>query len=110
MFRRREDGDSVSIDEHAITRLRVDGTEESVRWADLREVSIITTDTRPGQENLYFVLIGADGKSGCAVPRSAFGADVLLERLKKLPGFDDASADKALASAGNARFVLWKRS
>lgn len=95
MFRRREDGDSVSIDEHAITRLRVDGTEESVRWADLREVSIITTDTRPGQENLYFVLIGAD---------------VLLERLKKLPGFDDASADKALASAGNARFVLWKRS
>lgn len=110
LFRRPEDGETVTVDESAVTRLRVDGKTESVRWDDLREVSIITTDKGPAEEDLYFVLIGADGKSGCAVPQSAAGCDALLRRLQTLPGFDNEAAIKAMASTGNARFLLWKKS
>lgn len=76
----------MSVTDEAVTHTRPDGVQETVRWEELGEVSIVTTDQGPFQKDVFFVLISSDGKSGCAVPQSSAGQDRLLERLHELPG------------------------
>ena len=102
--------DQVSFTDDAITRIRPDGIVESIRWDVLCEVGILTTDDGPLQEDVFFLLIASDGKSGCVVPQGAEGCDHLLERLQKLPGFDNEAVIKAMGSTAHAKFVCWKRS
>ncbi len=102
--------DRVAFNEDAVTRARPDGAEETIRWADLHEVGILTTDEGPLEEDVFFLLMAADGKSGCCVPQSADGSEELFERLQQLPGFDNEAVFKAMGSTAKARFVCWKRS
>jgi len=108
-FRRRDEADTVTFDDMRVVRTRPDGVAESLKWDDLGEVGILTTEEGPGKEDFFFVLLSLDGKRGCAIPQGAAGADKLLARLQLLPGFDHAKVAAASASAGNARFVCWKR-
>jgi hypothetical protein len=108
-LRRRRKPERVVITESAVTRTRPDGVEESIQLGDLSEVGILTTDEGPWQEDVYFLLIGSDGKSGCVVPQSAEGCDKLLSYLQKLPGFNNEAVIKAMGSTTNAKFVCWKR-
>jgi hypothetical protein len=101
--------DRVSFTDDAVTRVRPDGVEETIRWDDLHEVGILTTDEGPTQEDVFFLLIAANGKSGCAIPQSSDGSKQLLERLQQLPGFDNAAVIKAMGSTSNGKFVCWKR-
>ena len=101
--------DRVSVTPELVVRFRPDGVQESVRWDDLAEVGIITTDEGPWFEDVFWLLIGSDGKSGCAVPQGAEGMDLLLEALQKLPGFDNRAVIEAMGSTSNARFVCWKK-
>ena len=50
----------VVVTEDAVTRIRPDGVHESVQWADLVEVGIITTDEGPFSEDVFWVLLAAD--------------------------------------------------
>lgn len=111
IFRRRKacQPDRVSFTDEVVSRVRPDGVEERIRWSELHEVGILTTDEGPMQEDVFFLLIAADGKSGCVVPQGAEGCEDLLERLQKLPGFDNEAVIKAMGSASNAKFVCWKR-
>lgn len=111
IFRRREarPPDRVSFTDEVVSRIRADGVEERIRWDDLHEVGILTTDDGPMREDVFFVLISADGKSGCAVPQGAEGCEQLLARLQQLPGFDNEAVIKAMGSSCNAKFVCWKR-
>lgn len=110
-FRRRKliKEDQITITEDGVSRVRPDGVEEKIRWDDLHEVSVLTTDEVPWQEDVYFLLIGADGKAGCAVPQSSKGCDQLLKRLQELPGFDNEAVIRAMGSTSDAKFVCWKR-
>ena len=101
--------DRVSFTDDVVTRVRPDGVQETIRWDELYEVEIITTDEGPRQEDVFFLLIASDGKSGCAVPQSSEGSKQLLERLQKLPGFDNEAVISAMGSTSMARFVCWKR-
>jgi hypothetical protein len=101
--------DRVTFTDDAVTRVGPDGVAETIRWDELHEVGILTTDEGPWREDVYFMLIAADGKSGCAVPQSADGTNQLLERLQQLPGFDNEAVIRAMGSTSNARFVCWKR-
>jgi hypothetical protein len=83
---------------------------EKVRRDDLQEVTILTTDHGPFVEDVFFLLIGPDEKSGCVIPQEAQGSEQLLTRLQKLPGFDDEAVCKAMISTSNAKFLCWKRS
>jgi hypothetical protein len=111
-FRRRKarQPDRVSFTDEAVTRVRPDGVEEKIRWDELHEVGILTTDEGPFQEDVFFLLIASDGKSGCVVPQGAEGSSQLIERLQKLPGFDNEAVIKAMGSTSNAKFLCWKRS
>jgi hypothetical protein len=108
-LRRKRQADRVSITPEVVTRFRPDGVQETVRWADLAEVGIITTDEGPWSEDVFWLLVGCDGKSGCAVPQCAEGSKELLEVLQKLPGFDNEAVIEAMGSTSNAKFTCWKR-
>ena len=108
-LRRKRQPERVVLTDSSVTRFRPDGTQESVRWDDLVEVGIVTTDAGPWLEDVFWLLSASDGKTGCAVPQEAEGADKLLEALQKLPGFDNETVIKAMGSTSNARFVCWRR-
>jgi hypothetical protein len=108
-LRRKRKPDRVSVTPEVVTRFRPDGVREAVRWDDLAEVGIVTTDEGPWSEDVFWLLIGSDGRSGCAVPQGADGANELLVALQKLPGFDNQAVIEAMGSTSNAKFLCWKR-
>lgn len=108
-FRRRKQIDRVIVTGDSVTRFRPDGVQESVRWDDLVEVGILTTDEGPWSEDVFWLLLASDLKSGCAVPQGAEGADKLLEVLQRLPGFDNEAVIKAMGSTSDAKFVCWRK-
>jgi hypothetical protein len=79
----------------------------SVKWQDLYEVGIVTTDPGPVAEDLYWVLVGQ--ASSCIVPGTSVGCDRLLARLQKLPDFDNLQVIRAMSSTSQGRFVCWRR-
>jgi len=98
----------VHIDDHGVRRDLAGGKVEQVTWDDLQEVSILTTGDGPFAEDVFFVLAGQEGR-GCVVPQSAPEGGRLLERLQRLPGFDNEAVIRAMASVEDARFVCWRR-
>jgi hypothetical protein len=97
----------VSFDDERIVRTLPDGTQEWVRWDDLQEVSILTTDEGPFIDDVFWILSGS--ATGCAIPSECDGMDTLLARLQTLPGFDNEAVIAAMASVQNARFACWRR-
>ena len=107
---RKRQGERIVITDDSVIRFRPDGVQESIRWDDLGEVCILTTDEGPWSEDVFWVLTASDGKSGCTVPQFAEGADKLLEALQELPGFDNEAVIKAMGSTSNAKVFCWRKS
>jgi hypothetical protein len=62
---RRREVETVQIDDVGI--LRVEGSvREEVRWDPVTEIKIITTNAGPYGEDVFFIMVGSDGK-GCLV-------------------------------------------
>jgi hypothetical protein len=61
----------VSFDDERIVRTLPDGTQEWVRWDDLQEVSILTTDEGPFIDDVFWILSGS--ATGCAIPSECDG-------------------------------------
>jgi hypothetical protein len=78
-----------------------------VRWSDLQVVFIQTTDAGPAVDDVFWVL-GA-GESGCVVPSEADGMSLLVERLQRLPNFDNSAVIQAMSCSENREFLCWKR-
>jgi hypothetical protein len=97
----------VRFDEEAVTCTRRNGHTESVRWSELRAVLIQTTADGPAVDDLFWVLVGREG--GCVVPSEAQGCDRLLERLQRLPGFDNEAAIQASTCVEERSFLCWER-
>lgn len=91
----------VVIDDEGVRR---DSHGERVRWADLVQVVIVTTDEGPWTEDAWWLLAAHDG-TGCAVPNAA--AAPLIERLARLPGAQLDAVIQAMASTENATFPVW---
>lgn len=98
---------TVTCDDDAVACRRPDGLVETVRWANLRIVVIQTTDAGPAVDDVYWVLYG--GESGCVVQSEAEGMNLLLERLQRLPGFDNHAVIQAMSCTESQTFVCWKR-
>lgn len=106
-------GPRLDHDDLGVSVSRADGSFEYVRWDELSEVTVMTTDEGPFAEDVFWLLVGAfdeDGRpvSGCALPGGAV-KDALLDRLLALPGFDYAMFCAAMGSTSNAQFTCWRR-
>ena len=97
----------LSIDAEGLTFKVSAQATKTVRWADLLEVYIQTTDKGPVLEDVFFVLVTAEGE--WKVPQGMAGTDLLLRQLQQLPGFDNEAVIRAMACADNAVFPCWKR-
>jgi hypothetical protein len=104
---RRREVETVQVDDVGI--LRVEGSvREEVRWDSATEIKIITTNAGPYGEDVFFVLVGSDGK-GCLVPHAAAVRTKLLEALQvRFPNLDDAAVIAAMGSTSNNSFLLWR--
>ena len=100
--------DRVEFDEREIRRLLPDGKMESIRWDELHEIGIVTTDEGPWAEDVFWLFSNADQSQGCAVPNGADGFPALLSRIQALPEFDNEAVVLAMGSAANDRFVVWR--
>ena len=101
--------DRVSFDEAGVLRCLAEGGHEYVGWAELAEVGLLSLDEDHWVDSLCWILVSLDRKRGCAVPWGAAGAAPLTERLRRLPGFDEAALARALECPHAARFVCWRR-
>ena len=99
----------VTIDEQRIVCHRPNGKDESVSWDNLDAVMIETNDTGPLGTDVWWILFGRDGASGCVIPQGATGETELLERLQKLPGFNNQQLIEAMTCMNNKRFLCWRR-
>jgi hypothetical protein len=99
--------DDVTFDDSGVRRVSPEGGVEEVRWDDLTEVRIETTDEESFGEDVYWLLAGADG-TAVAVAGSAL-TDDLRDRLQSLPGFDNEQMIRAMNSTDEAQFLCWQR-
>lgn len=97
----------IQLNDACVTYQRADGTRETMRWDELEEVGIVTTADGPFAEDVYWVLLGPDRRTGCAIPACASGMDQLIARLQQLPDFDNDAVIRAMGSTSEARFECW---
>ena len=81
---------------------------ESVTWADLAAVDLRTTGSGPFAEDVFWLLSSQAG-GGVAVPQGHM-PEGLLERLQRLPGFDNSALIEAMGSTSDQLFHCWARS
>jgi hypothetical protein len=98
---------TVGFDEREIW-VRGIRVNDRVAWDVLAAIHVETNSGGPWIEDVHWILVGAD-RTGCVVPSGAAGADALLSRLLKLPGFDHAEFAKAMGSTADASFLCWRR-
>ena len=97
----------VECDDEAVRCRWPEDEVETMRWADLQAVWIVTTDRGPWEDDLFFVLEGTEGE--CTVSSEAPGVPGLIERLTQLPGLDEETYFQAFSSSENGRFLIWRR-
>ena len=98
---------SLSVDADGVRYRPFRGQEVSIRWGELEEVAIETTDKGPFAEDFFAVLKGP--AQTVRIPQEVVGFEVLLEYLKELPDFNSEAVIEATGSTANATFTCWKR-
>lgn len=97
----------VRFDEVEIVYLQPNGGVEKLAWAGLQAVWIETNADGPFEPDLFWLLVGQSGL--CRVAAGADGEPELLERLQKLPGFDNEAVIAAMSCVVEQRFLCWQR-
>ena len=98
----------VTWDDSGVRCALGDGRVDAVVWSELEEVRVVTTATGPLSEDVFFVLVGEGGDHGCVVGMSEVG-EAFVPRLQALPGFRNEELIRAMGSAEEAEFLLWRR-
>jgi hypothetical protein len=84
-----------------------DEPEESMRWDDLHEIRIITTDEGPMLPDAFWRFSSRDRE--IVFPQMALGEKSVIDRAMKLPGYDYDQSIAAMRSTDNAEFIVWRR-
>jgi len=98
----------VHLSEEAVSCECPDGRTERVAWDDLQRVEILTTTDGPYAPDAFWVLSGTD--SGCVIPWGATGDSELLERLQRLPRFDNMAVINTAPRTKKAMTLCWQKS
>lgn len=98
---------AVSLTDREVVCQRSDGLTERVVWEDLRRVEILTTADGPISPDTFWVL--SDSHSGCMIPWGASGEQELLERLQRLPQFDNTALINASSLTEEAMTLCWEK-
>jgi hypothetical protein len=105
MFRKTPEAQLVFDD--TLISFTWNGENEQLLWNDVVEVKIITTDLGPTLDDVFWVMVGNTGRF-IVIPDEVDGAEELLDRLGKMPGFNHDKVTDAMASTDNAVFLCWR--
>jgi hypothetical protein len=97
----------VTFDETQIVCHRSASTTEELTWDELAAVEIATTVTGPVVRDLFLTLHGS--QRGLTISLDSFGTKELLQRIRKLAGFNNRAVISAMSHGANGRFSLWQR-
>jgi hypothetical protein len=97
----------VEVGEAGVTVVGAAGVD-SVTWVEVTAVILLTTNTGPFEDDMHWRLHRSNG-TVLTVGSETAGIDLLLERLQRLPGFDNEAVVAASASTENAVFPCWSR-
>jgi len=103
--RRRKPGHTVTVSVDNDQFTVIDGkTRISVRWNDIRRVTMITTNRGPWFDDLFYHVLHVGGD--LTLPSEANGMIPFVEKLEGLPGFDINAYTQAIRSVQNESFVI----
>lgn len=97
---------TVEIKDDLVTASYPDGSTQTIDWITLQRVEIHTNDSGPWGADVWWILFGPDGQ--CSYPGGATGEAEILERLQRLPGFDNDQLIEAMGCTANRRFTCWQ--
>ncbi len=95
---------SVDYNKSAVFTRYSDGTISDLEWVNLDKVKVITNDSGPWGDDVWFVLLSKTRQ--IEFPLGINGCDSILKRLKELPGFQL----QGMNSTSNTEFQCWNRS
>ena len=96
------DDKTITVDDGAA------GARATLAWADLGNVSVLTTDAGPFETDLFWILAHRDGRHALTIPMDANGEHALLVAMQaRLPGFDNMAVVEAMSSTSNGEFQVW---
>ena len=98
---------SLSVDADGVRYRPFRGEEICIRWSELEEVAIETTDKGPFAED-FFAVLKVPAQT-VRIPQEVAGFELLLEYMKELPGFNSEAVIEATGSTEIATFTCWKR-
>ncbi len=107
--KKKSPGEYLEITDQWVRRHLANGKIEEARWDCLGEVFILTTEDGPFAEDVFWVLLESGSEHGCVVPNGLAVQHHLLERLQRLPGFDNEAVIRASTSLRNSRFDCWRK-
>jgi hypothetical protein len=79
---------------------------QSIKWADVQTVSIVTTNKGPVEPDVWLTLAGETAK--CMIPLGGEGYDEVYYIVSKYEGFDFEQAIMAATWTDNREFVFWR--
>ncbi len=95
----------VGFDDENVWALWPGKEKQSLAWSDLIGVAVETTDGGPFTEDVFWHLGGKNGV--LTYPSSAKSSERLLERLQKLPEFNNERVMEAMMCTENRTFIIW---
>lgn len=97
----------VCVTEDEVSCKHLDNKIEMMTWDDFHRFEVITTSDGPLAPDVFWILLGSEKE--CVIPQGATGTKELLERLVKLPSFDNEKFIKAMGCTGERTFICWKK-
>jgi|SRR6185295_7846767 len=107
-FRSRNHLKTLEIRDELLVGTTLFGKRLQWAWSDLREVAVRVEEPDFMDSDVFWVLTGPDGDV-VQVPQDHPGSGELLQRLQRLPDFDNAAVSNAVASVKRGRHLCWRR-
>ena len=99
----------LRVDDDGVTRALADGRIEEVRWDELLEVEVLTTNVGVHKEDGVVLVLAGEGERGALVPSRLAVEHRVIERLHALPGFDGRRLVAAMELPPPSRTTCWER-
>jgi hypothetical protein len=98
----------VHHDDRIITVDDGAGNVSSIAWAELGNVTVLTTNAGPFVTDLFWILSDREGRTSITVPMDAAGEHALLRAMQaRLAGFDNMAVVEAMSCTDGGVFQIW---
>jgi hypothetical protein len=108
-FFAKAEPERVIFDSCKISRFSGKELIEEIEWDTVYDISVMTTDEGPFQEDAFIVFRSEDKDEGIIVANGADGTPALVDEIIKLPGFNESMFIDAMGCTSNNEFICWTK-